>query len=175
MPKVLIMSDSHGWEEEILNIKNRHYHEIDAMIHCGDSELSPDSKELSEFHTVKGNMDFDADFPTEREVKLDSLHFLIVHGHLHQTNSTLMNVQYRAEEVGANVVCFGHSHIPVAENIGDILFINPGSIRQPRVQLPGSYAILSADHNLTNIDIRYYTKDGKEIDKLTYQTSLNKK
>lgn len=172
MPKVLIMSDSHGWKEEVLTIKNRHHYEVDVMIHCGDSELEPDSKELEGFQAVRGNMDFDMDFPTEKEVQTGSLHFLVVHGHLHQTNSTYMNVQYRAQEIGANVVCFGHSHIPVAEKIGEILYINPGSIRQPRVQLPGSYAILSADDDLKNVQIDYYTKEGLEIEKLAYKTSL---
>lgn len=173
MPKVLILSDSHGWREEIEIIKERHQHEVDAMIHCGDSELAYDSDELNGFHKVRGNMDFDVQFPTELQVQSGSLHFLVVHGHLHQTNSTLMNVKYRAEELGANVVCFGHSHVPGVEKVDQILFINPGSIHLPRAQFPGSYAILEADNNLEKLDVKFYTKDGQEITKLAYQGSLN--
>lgn len=36
---VLIISDSHGLEEELQTIAKRHEAEVDLMIHCGDSEL----------------------------------------------------------------------------------------------------------------------------------------
>ena len=35
-------------------------------------------------------------------------------------------------KVGAQVACFGHSHVLGAELIDGVLFINPGSILLPR-------------------------------------------
>ncbi|QGH35211.1 YfcE family phosphodiesterase [Gracilibacillus salitolerans] len=172
MPKILILSDSHGWTSEVSEIKARYENEVDAMIHCGDSELDVDSKELTGFKAVQGNMDMDFRLPEEIDFKVGELHFFVTHGHLFQIKSTLMPASYRAEELGANIICFGHSHVAGAEKVKDQLFINPGSIRQPRSAHPGSYAILTAEEQLKNIDIRFYTKDEQEISSLAYQTSL---
>ncbi len=172
MLKVLIISDSHGWEEEVMEIKQRHQHEVDAMIHCGDSELSHDSRELEGIHTVQGNMDFDSKLPEELSFEVGKFHFFVAHGHLHQIKTTLMPISYRADEEGANIVCFGHSHIPGVEKVENKLFINPGSIRLPRTSHPGSYVLLSADEALKEISVNFYTKDGDEISALAYQTSL---
>ncbi|MFC4403939.1 metallophosphoesterase family protein [Gracilibacillus xinjiangensis] len=172
MPKVLIISDSHGWESELLEIKERHQHEVEAMIHCGDSELLHSSEELSGMNVVKGNMDNDDNLPEEIDFTVDNLHFFVAHGHMHQIKFTLQPISYRGDEVGANVVCFGHSHIAGAEKAENKLFINPGSIRLPRSQHPGSYAILSANRDLSDVIVQFYTKDGQEISALTYQTSL---
>ncbi|MGN8645686.1 metallophosphoesterase family protein [Gracilibacillus sp. HCP3S3_G5_1] len=174
MPKILILSDSHGWTSEVSEIKARHQREVDAMIHCGDSELEVDSQALSGFRVVQGNMDTDFRLPEEVDFKVGKLHFFVTHGHLYQIKSTLMPVSYRAEELGANVICFGHSHVAGVKKVKDQLFINPGSIRQPRSAHPGSYAILNADEQLENIEIRFYTKDNQEIPSLYYQSSLAK-
>ena len=172
MPKILILSDSHGWNQEVSEIKARHQDQVDAMIHCGDSELEYDSEALAGFEKVQGNMDMDFRFPEENDFEVGKLHFFVTHGHLLQIKSTLMHASYRAEELHANVICFGHSHVAGAEKVNDQLFINPGSIRQPRSVHPGSYAILEADDQLKEISVRFYTKEDKEITSLAYQTSL---
>ncbi|UOQ47252.1 metallophosphoesterase [Gracilibacillus caseinilyticus] len=173
MTKILIVSDSHGWTDEVIAIKKRHQDEVHTMIYCGDSELAYDGSELAGFEKVQGNMDMDFQFPEEVDFRVGNMHFFVTHGHLYQVNSTLMPLSYRAEELGANIVCFGHTHRAGAEKVNGRLFINPGSIRQPRTAHPGSYAILSADDGLTNIELRFYTKEGTEIPSLAYQTSLN--
>ncbi|KAB8134696.1 metallophosphoesterase [Gracilibacillus oryzae] len=172
MPKVLIMSDSHGWEKEVIEIKNRHQNEVDAIIHCGDSELLHTSEELAGMRVVRGNMDMDDNLPEEADFTVDHLHFFVAHGHMHQIKFTLQPISYRADEVGANVICFGHSHIAGAEKAENKLFINPGSIRLPRSQHPGSYAILTANQDLSEVAVDFYTKEGQEISALAYRTSL---
>lgn len=173
MPRVLILSDSHGWDHEVQAIKERNQHNADAMIHCGDSELTFDSEALKGFAKVRGNMDMDAQFPNEQEIKVGNMHFFITHGHLFNIHSSLMNLSYRADELGANIICYGHSHIAIAEKQNDQLIINPGSIRQPRSAHPGSYAILESDNELKEVSVRFYTKDDQEITSLAYQTSLH--
>ncbi|NSL51561.1 metallophosphoesterase family protein [Calidifontibacillus erzurumensis] len=160
--KVLIVSDSHGLKEELIELKNRYMTEVDAMIHCGDSELESSSNELSGFLVVKGNCDFDRSFPSDQLVNLNHLPFYITHGHLYNVKMTLLNLRYRAEEVGAKIVCFGHSHIAGAELIDGILFINPGSIRLPRMRKEKTYSILEIDDN-KNAIVRFYSIDGLEI------------
>lgn len=58
--------------------------------------------------------------------------FFITHGHLYNIKMTLMNLAYKSEEAEADIICFGHSHAAGSELIEGKLFINPGSIRQPR-------------------------------------------
>lgn len=168
MPKVLIMSDSHGLSNEVTQIKDRHKNEVDHLIHCGDSELGMDSIELDSFLKVGGNTDFDVSFPDEEELSADGLTFFVTHGHLHQVKSTLMPLSYRAEELGAQVICFGHTHIAGVENIDKKLFINPGSIRLPRGREEKTYAIISWS-NLDNVTVDFYEVSGIKVDEYTFE------
>lgn len=170
MPKVLILSDTHGLKEEVSTIKERH-RDADAMIHCGDSELSYDSKELEGIYYAKGNCDFEREMEEEQTVTVGDLTFLVVHGHLHQVKTTLMPLSYRAEEVGAQVACFGHSHIAAAEKVGDTLFINPGSARLPRNRKEPTYAILEWE-SLSELHLQFYRVDGEPMPDLSLATDL---
>lgn len=62
---VLIISDSHGLEEELQTIAKRHEADVDLMIHCGDSELETGHPALEPYSVVKGNCDFIGDFKDE--------------------------------------------------------------------------------------------------------------
>ncbi|MFQ3542580.1 metallophosphoesterase [Halobacillus rhizosphaerae] len=171
MPKVLIISDSHGLTEELMEIKQRHEDQVDAMLHCGDSELATDSEELQGFYYAKGNCDFEADMNNEQVVTVKDLTFLVTHGHLFQVKTTLMPLSYRAEEVGAQVACFGHSHMAGAEKVNSKLFINPGSCRLPRDREEPTYAILEWE-NLELVKLQYYHVNGEPIKELSMETSL---
>ncbi|RWZ59853.1 metallophosphoesterase [Halobacillus fulvus] len=171
MPKVLIISDSHGLTEEVQAIKERHQHEVDAMIHCGDSELSYDAEELKGFYYAKGNCDFEPEMEDDQLVQVGDLKILATHGHLYQVKSTLMPLSYRAEEVGAQVACFGHSHIAGAEKVQDILFINPGSSRLPRDRKEPTYALLQWE-SLDQVELQYYHVNGNPIEGLAFTTDL---
>ncbi|MCA0982559.1 metallophosphoesterase [Halobacillus yeomjeoni] len=171
MPKVLIMSDSHGLKEEVLDIKKRHEHEVDAMIHCGDSELPLESEELAGFYYAKGNCDFEPGMENEQVFNVGGVTFLVVHGHLHQVKSTLMPLSYRAEEVGAQIACFGHSHIVGAEKVSGKLFINPGSSRLPRDREEPTYAILEWSDE-QDMHLQYFHVNGKPMSDLQMTTSI---
>ncbi|MCH1627607.1 metallophosphoesterase family protein [Fredinandcohnia quinoae] len=168
--KALIVSDSHGLTMELQILKDRHQHEVDIMLHCGDSELAITSKEMSGFSGVRGNCDYDSNYPNDMPIPFGGKQILLTHGHLYNVKMTLMNLRYRAEEVGANIVCFGHSHIADAELIDNILFINPGSIRLPKMRKERTYAILEIINN--EAIVTYYDLDGNSVDQLTLRTSL---
>ncbi|MDQ0161153.1 metallophosphoesterase family protein [Bacillus alveayuensis] len=156
--KVLIISDSHGNIESLKKIKERHQDEVEAMIHCGDSELQVGCEALLDMLVVRGNCDFDS-FPNEIIQDIGSLRFFVTHGHLYSVKSTLMKLKYRAIEAGANIVCFGHSHILGAEMVEGILFINPGSISFPRMRKEKTYVILQIDNGQANVD--FYDENGE--------------
>lgn len=142
MTKVLIVSDSHGLRTELVELRKRHGEEIDLWIHCGDSELSDRDKEVQNFSIVRGNCDFGSAFDDEVIEEAGGLRFFITHGHLHSVKSSLMKLLYCAEEVNAQIICFGHTHVLGAELVRNKLFINPGSLRLPRERKERTYVIL---------------------------------
>ncbi|MGG4267483.1 metallophosphoesterase family protein [Peribacillus simplex] len=167
--KVLIMSDSHGLTHEISMIIDRHKQEVAAMIHCGDSELERNDPHMSDFLAVRGNCDYDSAYPTDIVENIAGKCFFITHGHLYNIKMTLMNLSYKSEEAKADIICFGHSHAAGSELIDGKLFINPGSIRQPRGRKEKTYAIL--EMGTGQLEITYYDLEGKTVEELgsTYQ------
>lgn len=169
MTRALIISDSHGLTSEILSVRDRE--NADYMIHCGDSELDADADELDQFYVVGGNCDFDDRYPTEQTLTINGVTFCVVHGHLHQVKSNLLTLGYRAKELGAQVICFGHTHIAGAEQVGSQLFINPGSIRLPRGRKEATYAIMEWETS-SNITVSFYEESGEPITELFYNASF---
>ncbi|MEH7379745.1 metallophosphoesterase [Bacillus sp. JJ1533] len=168
--KVLIISDSHGLTNELLEIKERHKNDVEFMLHLGDSELSSQSEEMSGFSAVRGNCDFDSNYPNDMVVLLNGIKVYLTHGHLYNVKMTLMNLKYRAQEVGASIACFGHSHIAGAEMVEDILFINPGSFRLPRMRKEKTYVILEIADNQANVV--FYDSEGNVIEELSTKVIL---
>lgn len=168
--KVLIVSDSHGLTEELDHIKKRH-HDVEYMIHCGDSELPSDHPSLHDFEAVKGNCDFDQGLPNELVKDYQNVRIFITHGHLYNVKMSLLNLSFRAKELGANIVCFGHSHLAGVEKIDDIIYINPGSIRMPRLRKEKTYVILEVKNGQATV--RFYDEQGMELSQLSSEFSLN--
>ena len=170
--KILIVSDSHGDRQALLNLKEKYEHEVDAMIHCGDSELQHDDPVLKNFIYVKGNCDYDTHFSNESVRDLGGYRFFITHGHLYNVRMTLQNLSYKAEEVGANIVLFGHTHY-VGSELGDdkVLYVNPGSILLPRGRKEKTYAILELKDK--EVDVQIYDHEGHYLKDLSasYQMS----
>ncbi|WHX99515.1 metallophosphoesterase [Neobacillus sp. DY30] len=169
MSKVLIVSDSHGLTNELKMLRERHMNEVDLMIHCGDSEMMPDDEVMNGYLTVKGNCDFGS-YPLETTTEIAGRKFFVTHGHKYSVKSSLMNLQYKAAEVGADIACFGHSHILGAEVIGDTLFLNPGSIRMPRGRLEKTYVVLELLNDKINMTV--YDISGRELKDLAFEFAL---
>ncbi|WP_066063711.1 metallophosphoesterase family protein [Neobacillus soli] len=172
MSKVLIVSDSHGMTRELEVLRERHLQEVDLMIHCGDSQLMPDDKAMSGYLTVMGNCDFGGRFPLETISEISGRKFFITHGHRYSVKSTLMNLKYKAQEVNADIVCFGHSHILGAEVIEGTLFLNPGSIRLPRERPEKTYVILDLIDD--KIKMSVFEANGREMVDLACEFVLPK-
>ncbi len=161
MAKVLIVSDSHGLRSELEQLRRRYEDEVDLFLHCGDSELSNDDQALQGFSVVRGNCDFGSAFSSEVVEELASLRFLVVHGHLHSVKSSLIKLSLRAEEVNANIVCFGHTHVLGAEMVRGKLFINPGSLLLPRGRREKTYCILDIQDK--SIELHVYDFEHGEM------------
>ncbi|SFM38962.1 metallophosphoesterase family protein [Salibacterium qingdaonense] len=159
--KCLLVSDSHGSETELSEVIERHRGEVDAVFHCGDSELSNDSSILEGVHTVQGNVDKPGEFPEDTAETVKGVRVYVTHGHLYNIKMTHIPLSYRAEETQARMACFGHSHHPTAFEDQGILFVNPGSVMQPRTRPEQTYAIASFDES-GGAEIRFYERESAE-------------
>lgn len=165
MLKILVASDNHRNEsslEDLLNI----YDDIDLWLHCGDSEFGESHLVWQTFKTVRGNMDWENHFPEVRVENIYNTNFVILHGHKHQVKESLKPMEQVALENNAKIVFYGHTHIAKVDKLNDIYFINPGSIIQPRGNMPvGSYAIY--EENSGGRYITYYDWNHNEINALS--------
>ena len=139
--RIVVMSDTHGETTSIDQVRHA-VGPVDAVFHCGDSELDTQHESLQDAFVVGGNCDWDSSFSDEVFTEVNGVKVLMSHGHLWQVKSTLMPLSYRAQEVGADVVLFGHSHLLGVELINGMLFVNPGSLELPRGRKEKSYAII---------------------------------
>ena len=78
--KILVISDSHLFGNDLQRVVKKYQHQVDYMVHCGDSSLPMDDPVIEKFDVVvKGNHDY-APYPAYRIFH----HICITHGHLYQ-------------------------------------------------------------------------------------------
>jgi len=172
---ILVMSDSHGLVKEVKQVVDRH--QVEKILHCGDFCVDPLREPFSRMMLVRGNCDTAKSVPTEQQTKWRDLHILQTHGHLFGVKSSLLRLHYRAEETGANVVVFGHSHFPVCGVVRDILFLNPGSLQLPREFDVPTYAILEqtgATAKTVHVSVSFYDHQGNPVSSLGGRYSLRR-
>lgn len=161
--KVLVVSDSHHDEKILNDLIERYRNEVDAMIHLGDSELSADDPIWKDF-TVKiaGNCDFGLGFPSHALLQLGDQKIYCVHGHHSSLKYGLDQLTNEADEAGCTIVLFGHTHEAFCKEENNLLFVNPGSIVQPRGELlEPSYVLLDWDDQNYHID--FYNRSQRAI------------
>ena len=88
---------------------------------------------------VAGNCDMFSKQPRMARATYGKHRIVAVHGHLQDVKYGLDALSYYAEEQGANIALFGHTHRPCVEMLGNVLLINPGAL------MNGCYAELLLD------------------------------
>ena len=134
--KVLIVSDTHGRNHNLIDTINR-VAPIDLLIHLGDLEngeeyikaLLPCPAEM-----VAGNNDFFAGLPKEKVIRVGKYNILLTHGHRYGVNFSTSGLVDAAKRHKADIVMFGHTHVPMIDLSGSVWVINPGSLALPRQQ-----------------------------------------
>ena len=130
--RILVLSDSHS-----TNIKID-FSSFDYVFHCGDRGFSKLSDDVI---YVKGNCDFAGD--NEKLIEINGKKIFITHGNIYNVKYNYMNLYYKALELKADIVLFGHTHKQIVFSENNILFLNPGAYEN------GCYAII----NDTNIEL----------------------
>ena len=154
--RIGVFSDTHG----DISAAKRFFHSIaplDYLFHLGDN--AADGDKLAKLfacpvYAVRGNCDYRSDAPLERQVDLGGKRFLLLHGHQYYAMSSLL---YRAEEVHADMVLYGHTHMPDLSADGPRLLLNPGSLSRPRGGSVESCALILLEGN--DLNVRFINAD----------------
>ncbi|SQF66384.1 metallophosphoesterase [Streptococcus dysgalactiae] len=154
---IIVMSDSHGDRDIVQAIKDKYLGQVDAIFHNGDSELKSSDPIWDGIYVVGGNCDYDAGYPDDLVTQLDNLTIAQTHGHLYHINFTWDKLDYFAQEAEADFCLYGHLHRPAAWQVGKTIFVNPGSVSQPRGEVNEKlYARI--DVTDTTIRVNYFTR-----------------
>lgn len=133
--KIVVMSDSHGKEENIDKVIAQHQ-DADMLIHLGDICGDEDYLEAVcpyPVIMVAGNCDsYMCGLPGERIIDIAGKKCLLTHGHSFNVRRDRIQLAERAKAVGASVAMYGHTHVPEIETYDEVLVLNPGSVTYPR-------------------------------------------
>ncbi len=102
---------------------------------------------------VRGNCDLRSELPQKLICAAGGLSILAVHGHYQDVKyeSRLDSLRRAAEEAGADIVLFGHTHDARKVTYDGRVFLNPGSIG---TGLYPTYAVIEKDGEETKILIK---------------------
>lgn len=167
---ILVMSDSHGDRQIVEEIKNHYLGKIDAIFHNGDSELDSQDSLWDGIQVVNGNCDYFGGYPDQLITQLGDMTIAQTHGHLYGINYGWQRLDYWAQEVDADICLYGHLHVPDAEVRGKTLFLNPGSVSQPRGLIREClYALVTITEDHFHVD--YYNRQHQLYPALTKDIS----
>lgn len=160
MLRILIMSDSHGRNENVelaIAQVREEIGEFQMLIHLGDVG---DARELESLagvpcYIVRGNTDYDAKLLNANVIEAGGHRIFATHGHLYQVDTRLDLLRFAALENDCDIAMYGHTHVPyLEEDPDDVTILNPGSISKPR----------QADHRYT-----YMVMEIDDEDEVTYE------
>ena len=160
MLRILIMSDSHGRNENVelaIAQVREEIGEFQMLIHLGDVG---DARELESLagvpcYIVRRNTDYDAKLLNANVIEAGGHRIFATHGHLYQVDMRLDLLRFAALENDCDIAMYGHTHVPyLEEDPDDVTILNPGSISKPR----------QADHRYT-----YMVMEIDDEDEVTYE------
>ena len=160
MLRILIMSDSHGRNENVelaIAQVREEIGEFQMLVHLGDVG---DARELESLagvpcYIVRGNTDYDAKLLNANVIEAGGHRIFATHGHLYQVDMRLDLLRFAALENDCDIAMYGHTHVPyLEEDPDDVTILNPVSISKPR----------QADHRYT-----YMVMEIDDEDEVTYE------
>ena len=162
MLRILIMSDSHGRNENVelaIAQVREEIGEFQMLIHLGDVGDAREIESLAGVpcYIVRGNTDYDAKLLNANVIEAGGHRIFATHGHLYQVDMRLDLLRFAALENDCDIAMYGHTHVPYLEEApDDVTILNPGSISKPR----------QADHRYTYMVMEI---DDEDEDEVTYE------
>lgn len=142
--RIVVISDTHG---NISNFERAVFQQpkADLFIHLGDHESDVDGIRLylrdRNILRVSGNCDFGSQIPDEGETVVSGKRIFFTHGHRYNVKYGIGGAIAEARRREADILLFGHTHIPVSTYEDGLYIMNPGSLGHPRVSGP-TYGVI---------------------------------
>lgn len=132
--KIAVVSDTH-LNTSMLDKILKETKDADIIFHLGDNvkdALYLEKNFNGDVYYVKGNCDIAVSADTDKVIEIEGKKFFLTHGHNYRVNYDLNNLYYKAKELNVDVAVYGHTHVKLIENYGDLYILNPGSSSLPR-------------------------------------------
>lgn len=124
----------------------------DGYVHCGDfldPALLQPLRERAPLYAVLGNVDpatVAAETPLTLLLRIGPWRVGVIHDAGSTTAARKRTAAAFPERL--DVLCFGHSHRPLAEDVGGLVLLNPGSAVDPRGLPAASVAVVECGEGL---------------------------
>lgn len=158
--RFVVVSDSHGDAmhlPDVLSKARGGRFPVDGVLFLGDG--IGDLQILAPYGLpiiyVRGNCDYSfLDAPSEETVRFEGKRIFMTHGHHYDVKWGLDRLVASAAERGADIVLFGHTHLPTEKyypagtevcglTLGKPIYaFNPGSLREARGGYPAGFGVL---------------------------------
>ena len=134
--RIIVVSDSHGDCFDLYRAIDAEKH-ADYVFFLGDGcdeilDASTIYSSRKQFCMVKGNCDLGSKLPANALVSVAGKKIYVTHGYLEDVKNGISGLRRHAEETGADIVLFGHTHLQTLEEENGVYYFNPGSIRACR-------------------------------------------
>ncbi len=148
--KILIVSDNHGRTgnlEKVIKAQGK----LDYVLHAGDTEGSEDYiKALLDCpcEIVAGNNDYFSGLPSDVTMSLGKYKVWMTHGHSYGIYRGTDRIAEEMVRRGVDIALVGHTHVPMIQQAGEKIIVNPGSISLSRqAGHRPSYALMEIDRD----------------------------
>ena len=137
--RVVVFSDTHG-KTDRLGEAILQQPRADCFIHLGD--FAGDMEEAKYdfpdkvFYYVPGNCDIASPLPAEGELVLCGKRIFYTHGHRYYVKGGYTRIIGEAVARRADILLFGHTHVPYTAYENGLYIMNPGSLSHPAVGGP---------------------------------------
>ncbi len=134
--ELLIFSDAHGRTDGMHEAIARQVGRIDGVCFLGDGLRDAEALPLfgTPLYAVRGNCDWSADtglYRTELTLSLEGHTLLLTHGHMQGVKGGLGALVAHAADVDADLVLFGHTHMPHHEILPAGMVIGERALARP--------------------------------------------
>lgn len=129
--RILVVSDTHGdaWSLQRAVMAQP---QAQVVVHLGDGAgeaaqaqaLFPERR----FCLVRGNCDWGSTLPAVRVETFGGRRFYCTHGVAEHVKYGEYEAVLRARAAGAQVLLFGHTHVPLSTYRDGVYVLNPGSL-----------------------------------------------
>jgi putative phosphoesterase len=120
-----------------------------------EAERGRTSLRWTQEHATSDTKTFLRGLPMQLRLESEKRRLILVHGTPRAMNESLhesspdATFEQLARLSGAEVLCFGHTHVPFQKKVGGVLFVNAGSVGLPQGGDPRSgYVLLSTGRRL---------------------------